>query len=72
MISDDKFEAAADLANQIIEFADCDDDGIASFACLMAAATYSVSHGAEIGQAARVLKIFMQQYAKDNKEEFND
>ena len=38
MIDEEKFETAAALANEIIDFADFDDDGVAAFACLMAAA----------------------------------
>ena len=66
MIAEDKFEDAAALANEIIDFADFDDDGVAAFACLMAAATFLAEHGTSTGHAARVLKVLMQQYAKDN------
>lgn len=66
MISDDKFETAADLANEIIEFADFDDDGVAAMACLMAAATFAVHNCTTVGHAARILKVLMTQYSADN------
>ena len=66
MIADDKFEEAAALANEIIDFADFNDDGVSAFACLMAAATFLAENGTATGHAARVLKVLMQQYAKDN------
>ena len=66
MIDDDKFEEAAALANEIIDFADFDNDGVAAMACLMAAATFAVHNCTPVGHAARILKILMTQYAADN------
>ena len=68
MIDDDKFEDAAALANEIIDFADFDDDGVSAFACLMAAATFACHQGVAVGHAARILKVLMNQYAEDNQE----
>ena len=68
MIEEEKFETAAALANEIIDFADFDDDGVAAFACLMAAATFATHNKTPVGQAARILKILMNQYAEDHQE----
>jgi len=59
MIDESKFDEAVELANAIIDFADCESEGVAAFSCLMAAATFLNEQGIGKGHAARVLRVLM-------------
>jgi hypothetical protein len=69
-LTDQQFDDAGELANEIIDFAfDADNDAMSALACLMAATPYLLDVGCSTGKACRLLKILMNSYgAKDGTE----
>ena len=61
MIYESEFDEAVELANAIVDFADCESEseGVAGFSCLMAAATFLNEQGIGKGHAARILRVLM-------------
>ena len=69
-LTDQQFDDAGQLANEIIDFAyDEGNDEASALACLMAAVPYLLGLGTTTGDACRLLKILMNSYeAKDGTE----
>lgn len=62
-LTDQQFDEAGKLANEIIDFAfDADNDAMSALACLMAATPYLLDVGCTTGEACRLLKILMNSY----------
>jgi hypothetical protein len=62
-LTDEHFDQAGQLANEIIDFAfDEDNDSMSALACLMAATPYLLDVGCSTGEACRLLKILMNSY----------
>lgn len=68
MIEESEFDEATVLANEVIDFVDGENTKMIGLALLMAASTYFVHAGVEIGDSARLLRILM----KVKQEEMND
>jgi hypothetical protein len=62
-LTDQQFDEAQQLANELIDFAyDDKNDAMSALACLMAATPYLLDVGCTTGEACRLLKILMNSY----------
>jgi len=66
-LTDEQFDEAATLADEIIDFAfDANNDEMSALACLMAAVPYLFDAECTTGGACRLLKILMNSYKANN------
>jgi hypothetical protein len=66
-LTDEQFDQAAEMSNEIIDFVwDDKSDAISALACLMAAVPYLLDAQCTKGGASRLLRILMTSYGDNN------
>jgi hypothetical protein len=71
MISQEDLLEISAIADELVEVADVENDGMSAMACLMAAATFIVSSGTSSEMAVKALLSFMNVYSEELLEKSN-